>query len=131
MEMANIRRPKAAKRRARAQRGQVEVQLVKGPSGKKPIICITSPDTSSTPKAEIKDWSDLRAASFFDLPVFVYKTQPPREESESAEQRERVAAARAAVSASKKTGDILPRRVYQLAGVKAPGEATDRLQERF
>jgi hypothetical protein len=36
--------------------------------------------------------------------------------------------ARVAVKASKRTGDILPRRIYQLAGTKIPENATDRTQ---
>lgn len=38
------------------------------------------------------------------------------------------ARARAAVSASLKTGDILPRRVYQIAELEVPPNATDELQ---
>lgn len=38
------------------------------------------------------------------------------------------ARARAAVTASRKTGDILPRTIYESAGVDVPVEATDELQ---
>lgn len=38
--------------------------------------------------------------------------------------------ARIVVSASKKTGDILPRAIYQSAGVDVPAEATDELQRK-
>jgi hypothetical protein len=41
----------------------------------------------------------------------------------------RRARARAAVSASKGTGDILPREIYQIAEVPVPPEATDELQK--
>lgn len=40
----------------------------------------------------------------------------------------RRAAARTAISASKRTGDILPRIAYELAGVPIPENATDKLQ---
>ena len=40
----------------------------------------------------------------------------------------RRAAARTAISASKRTGDILPRIAYELAGVPIPDNATDKLQ---
>lgn len=36
--------------------------------------------------------------------------------------------ARIAVKASKRTGDVLPRRIYQLAGTEVPDNATDRTQ---
>ncbi|WP_186314607.1 hypothetical protein [Corynebacterium glyciniphilum] len=36
--------------------------------------------------------------------------------------------ARVAVKASKRTGDILPRRIYHLAGVPVPANATDHTQ---
>jgi len=38
--------------------------------------------------------------------------------------------ARIVVSASKKTGDIPPRAIYDLAGVDVPAEATDELQRK-
>lgn len=38
--------------------------------------------------------------------------------------------ARIVVSASKKTGDILPRAIYEFAGVDIPAEATDELQRK-
>jgi hypothetical protein len=41
----------------------------------------------------------------------------------------RRAAARTAATASRNTGDILPRRIYELAGVPAPDNATDEIQE--
>lgn len=41
----------------------------------------------------------------------------------------RRAAAQTAVTASRNTGDILPRRIYKLAGVPAPDNATDEIQE--
>jgi hypothetical protein len=41
----------------------------------------------------------------------------------------RRAAARTAVTASRNTGDILPRRIYELAGQPAPANATDEIQE--
>ncbi|MGP6173243.1 hypothetical protein [Corynebacterium sp. A21] len=40
----------------------------------------------------------------------------------------RKAAARTAVKASALTGDTLPRRIYELAGVSIPENATDELQ---
>lgn len=40
------------------------------------------------------------------------------------------ARARAAVAASKKTGDILPRSTYKLAGVPPARNATDRIQRK-
>lgn len=43
--------------------------------------------------------------------------------------RVRRARARAAVSASKGTGDILPREIYEIAEVPVPPEATDELQK--
>ena len=42
--------------------------------------------------------------------------------------RVRRARARAAVSASKGTGDILPREIYEIAEVDVPPEATDEIQ---
>ena len=36
--------------------------------------------------------------------------------------------ARRAVETSRRTGDILPRKIYDIAGVDAPAEATDELQ---
>ena len=36
--------------------------------------------------------------------------------------------ARIVINASKKTGDILPRAIYEFAGVDVPAEATDDLQ---
>lgn len=38
--------------------------------------------------------------------------------------------ARIVVNASKKTGDILPRAIYEFAGVNVPTDATDKLQRR-
>lgn len=38
--------------------------------------------------------------------------------------------ARIVVNASKKTGDILPRKIYEFADVDVPPEATDELQRR-
>lgn len=38
--------------------------------------------------------------------------------------------ARIVVNASKKTGDILPRAIYEFAGVDVPVEATNELQYR-
>lgn len=42
--------------------------------------------------------------------------------------QQRQTRARVAVKASKRTGDVLPRRIYQLAGVEVPDNATDRTQ---
>lgn len=42
--------------------------------------------------------------------------------------RQRQEGAMIAVKASKRTGDILPRRIYQLAGVSVPDNATDHTQ---
>lgn len=39
-------------------------------------------------------------------------------------------AARIGVKASKRTGNILPRRMYELAGVPVPPDATDQLQKK-
>lgn len=41
----------------------------------------------------------------------------------------RRAAAQTAVTASRYTGDILPRRIYELAGYPVPDNATDEVQE--
>lgn len=41
----------------------------------------------------------------------------------------RRAAAQTAVTASRYTGDILPRRIYELAGYPVPDNATDEIQE--
>lgn len=38
--------------------------------------------------------------------------------------------ARVIVKASKKTGDILPRRIYELAGAEVPSKATNELQRK-
>ena len=43
--------------------------------------------------------------------------------------RVRKAAARTAVAASTRTGDILPRKIYELADAPVPENATDELQE--
>lgn len=43
---------------------------------------------------------------------------------------QRKARARIVVSASKKTGDILPRAIYEFAGVDVPVEATGELQRK-
>lgn len=40
----------------------------------------------------------------------------------------RRAAARTAVTAAKETGAVLPRRIYELAGMPVPDNATDELQ---
>lgn len=38
--------------------------------------------------------------------------------------------ARAAITASRRTGDILPRKMYELAGEPVPEQATDRLRRK-
>lgn len=44
--------------------------------------------------------------------------------------RQRREMASIAVKASKSTGDVLPRAIYELAGVDVPANATDQTQRR-
>lgn len=51
-----------------------------------------------------------------------------RRKDDEAELRVRRAAARTAVTANKRLNNILPREVYELAGVPVPPDATDEFQ---
>lgn len=58
------------------------------------------------------------------------KQQKPAVSRMQPSEKEVRRAARIGVKASKHTGNILPRRMYELAGVPVPPGATDQLQKK-